>query len=177
MKIVIINGMPRAGKDTFVEFCQKHCTWCLNISTVDFVKDAARFCGWNGEKTPENRKFLSDLKDLLTKWNDIPYQKVINAIQLFEAEIKMYDFDPDKNAIVFIHCREPEEIQRFCDELGALSLLIQRPAVENNEQSNHADAEVMNYKYNFIISNEGSLKELEAKAYLFLTKLGIQNLK
>ena len=36
------------------------------ISTVDFVKQIARECGWDGVKTPRNRKFLSDLKDLLT---------------------------------------------------------------------------------------------------------------
>jgi dephospho-CoA kinase len=177
MRIIVINGRPRAGKDTFVEFCQKHCHWCLNVSTVDFVKKVANYCGWDGTKTPENRKFLSDLKDLLTQWDDIPYKKVCNEIALFQNRVRMYDFDPDTDAITFIHCREPKEIARLCEELGAQSLLITRDEVETNDQSNHADAEVYNYKYDYMIPNENTLQDLEEAAVRFLTALGIQHLK
>ena len=177
MKVVIINGIGGSGKDTFVELCQKHCHWCLNVSTVDFVKDVANFCGWDGNKNAKNRKFLSDLKDLLTEWDDVPFTKVCKKISLFESEMKMYDFDPNKDGIVFIHCREPKEISRFALELDAFSLLIRRPAVENNEQSNHADAEVFEYPYDFVIHNEGTLEELEERAVRFLESLGVENLK
>lgn len=177
MKVIIINGQPRAGKDLFVSKCQEHCHWCLNISTVDFVKEVASFCGWGGEKTAHNRKFLSDLKDLLTQWNDIPYQKVITRIGRYEAEIEAYDFDPNTEAIVFVHCREPKEIERFTKEIGAHSLLIRRPSIEKEKQSNHADAEVFNYNYDFTIANDGTVEELEEKAIAFLQELGIKNLK
>lgn len=177
MKIIVINGRPRAGKDTFVEFCQKHCNWCLNVSTVDFVKKVANYCGWDGTKTPENRKFLSDLKDLLTQWDDIPYKHVCNEITLFQNRVRMYDFDPDTDAIAFIHCREPEEIARLCEELGAQSLLITRDEVETNNQSNHADAGVYNYNYDYMIPNENTLQDLEEAAVRFLVALGIQHLK
>jgi dephospho-CoA kinase len=177
MRIIIINGRPRAGKDTFVEFCQKHCNWCLNISTVDFVKKIATCCGWDGAKTPENRKFLSDLKDLLTQWNDVPYKDVCNEIGLFKNRVIAYDFDPSTDAIAFVHCREPKEIARLCKELNAQSLLITRDEVETNDQSNHADAEVYNYNYDYIISNEGTLQDLENAAVRFLIGLDIQHLK
>lgn len=180
MKIIVINGRPRAGKDTFVEFCQKHCMWCLNISTVDFVKDVARYCGWNGEKTPENRKFLSDLKALLTEWDDVPFRKVGEAIIAFGSEMKIYDFDPDKDGIVFIHCREPEQIDRFKKELGAQALLISREEDEDDDDemlSNKSDANVYNYKYDYYISNEGTLQDLEDVAVRFLDGMGIKNLK
>ena len=177
MKIIVINGRPRAGKDTFVEFCQKHCMWCLNISTVDFVKDVARYCGWNGEKTPENRKFLSDLKALLTEWNDIPFKKVAEAIIAFGSEMKIYDFDPDRDGIVFIHCREPEQIDRFKKELGAQTLLISREEDDDEMFSNESDANVYNYKYEYYITNEGTLQDLEDVAVRFLDGMGIKNLK
>jgi hypothetical protein len=177
MRIIIINGRPRAGKDTFVEFCQKHCNWCLNVSTVDFVKKVANYCGWDGTKTPENRKFISDLKDLLTQWNDVPYKHVCNEIALFQNRVSMYDFDPDTDAIAFVHCREPKEIARLCEELGAQSLLITRDEVETSEQSNHADAEVYNYSYDYMIPNEDTLQDLEDAAVRFLAGLGIQHLK
>ena len=177
MQIVVINGMPRAGKDEFVKMCQKHCFWCFNLSTVDFVKEVAIMCGWDGTKTSENRKFLSDLKDLLTQWDDVPYKKIEREIQLIKARIESHDFNPEKAGIVFIHCREPKEIHRFVTEMGAATLLIRRPEIEGDEQSNHADAEVFDYPYNCIIYNNGTLKELEGKAYLFLTKMGINNLQ
>jgi hypothetical protein len=177
MKIIVINGMPRAGKDEFVKMCQKHCHWCFNFSTVDFVKEVATQCGWDGTKTPKNRKFLSDLKDLLTQWNDVPYKKIEHEIQFAATYMKNYDFDPNTDGIAFIHCREPKEIHRFVTEMGASTLLIRRPEIENKEQSNHADADVFDYPYHCVIRNDGTLEELEGKAYLFLTKMGINNLQ
>ena len=177
MKIVIINGQPRAGKDQFVTFCKKHYNWCLNLSTVDFVKEIAAMCGWDGTKTPNNRKFLSDLKDLLTNWNDVPYQKIKREIELFKREMKNYNFDPDEEGIIFIHCREPKEISRFVEEMGAYSLLIRRPEEETEEQSNHSDSQVFDFDYEFIIHNDGTLEELEGKTVTFLQVIGLKNLK
>ena len=174
MKIIVINGRPRAGKDTFVEFCKSHCSWCLNVSTVDFVKEVAKFCGWNGEKTAENRKFLSDLKDLLTQWNDVPFKKVSKEISAFVGEMTMYDFDPEIEGIIFIHCREPKEIARFHKELGAQTLLITRDEVEEEVQSNHADEEVDKYKYDYMIANDGTLQDLEEAAMHFLEAMDIK---
>ena len=174
MKIFVINGRPRAGKDQFVKFCKAHTHWCLNISTVDFVKEVAGHCGWDGTKTPENRKFLSDLKDLLTKWGDVPYKKVCREIQLFKGKMEIFGFNPAEDGVVFIHCREPKEIERLCKDLGAESLLMLRAAVEDEEQSNHADAEVFNYNYDYTISNEGTLEDLEDAAVRFLREMGVK---
>ena len=176
MQIVVINGAPTAGKDAFVSLCQKYLLWCGNFSTVDFVKEVAAYCGWDGTKTPENRAFLSDLKDLLTEWNDIPYKKIEQAILRYEGEAKIYDFESD-DVLCFVHCREPWEIQKFVDRLGAKTLLIRRPEVETNEQSNHADAGVFNYNYDYTIENDGTLWDLEKKAANFILELGYKNLR
>lgn len=167
MKVVIINGAPRAGKDTFVGLCQKHILWCANISTVDFVKQVARYCGWNGEKTPEDRAFLSDLKDLLTRWNDVPYQQVKREIALREAECDCQDFSTE-DLVIFVHCREPEEIARFVADYNAITLFISRPDMDGGPVSNHADAEVVNYDYDYTIVNDGTISRLEDKALDFI---------
>ena len=176
MQIIVINGMPRAGKDCFVNSCKKHTYWCLNVSTVDFVKEIAAECGWDGTKTPKNREFLSNLKDLLTKWGDVPYKKVLREIDLFRARMESHNFEPDKEGIVFIHCREPKEITKLVKNLNAHSLLIRRPAIENIEQSNHADAEVFNYEYDITIYNDGTFEDLYKKAVDFLRSLNVQHL-
>ena len=176
MQIIVINGMPRAGKDAFVSLCQKHLLWCGNFSTVDFVKEIAAKCGWDGTKTPHNRKFLSDLKDLLTEWNDVPFHKIELEIMCYEKQAEAYDFSSD-DVLCFVHCREPWEIQKFVDILGAKTLLIRRPEIEENQQSNHADAEVFNYEYDYTIDNCGSLAQLELLAVSFLKQLGYKNLR
>ena len=171
MQIIVINGMPTAGKDLFVSYCQKHLLWCGNFSTVDFVKELAAIAGWDGTKTPKNREFLSNLKDLLTVWNDVPYKDIERKINLYKNEALSYDFSED-DILCFIHCREPEEITRFEKDMGAKSLLIRRPGIENNEQSNHADSDVFFHVYDYKIMNDGTKEELEQKAIEFLKELG-----
>ena len=71
--IYVVNGSPGAGKTTFETNVQKCMgdSFCYILSTVDFVKEIAKKCGWDGTKDLKNRKFLSDLKDLLTNWNNV----------------------------------------------------------------------------------------------------------
>lgn len=169
MKVYIINGYAESGKDTFVSYCQDIIgkVFCLNISTVDFVKEIATQCGWNGTKTPENRKFLSDLKDLLTEWNDVPFKKIKKAITCFERELEEYNLG--NRGFVFIHCREPAEIQRLKEAFKAKTIFIERKEVEKIA-SNHADRDVEKYKYDFYIKNNSTLENLKASAKKFIEK-------
>ena len=170
MKYFIINGRPRSGKDTFVNFCLEELgAFGKLISTVDFVKKIAIKCGWDKTKTPKNRKFLSDLKDLLTNWGDVPYKKTLQEIDMFKFDLDYWDVS-DKG-VVFIMCREPKEIERFERELNAKSVLIRRASVEFEQQSNHADSEVLNHKYDYVIENNGTIDELKEKAKEFLKNL------
>lgn len=170
MKYFIINGRPRSGKDTFVNFCLEELgAFGKLISTVDFVKKIATKCGWDGTKDSKNRKFLSDLKDLLTNWGDVPYKKTLQEIDMFKFDLDYWDVS-DKG-VVFIMCREPKEIERFERELNAKSVLIWCASVEFEQQSNHADSEVLNHRYNYIIENDGTVDELKEKAKEFLKNL------
>lgn len=165
MKIFVVNGLPQAGKTTFERACAKHYSGEVKIvSTVDFVKYVAAICGWDGTKTPQNRKFLSDLKALLLEWNDVPWKKVVSELKIFAEEERSHKYE----TIVFIDSREPMEIARFSRELNAESILITRPDLHVEAQSNSSDANVFNYDYDYIISNDGTVAEWEEKAELFL---------
>lgn len=159
----------QSGKDTFVELCRKFMgdAFLLNISTVDKVKEIATACGWDGTKTPENRKFLSDLKALLTDWADVPLKDIISKVEAFKREFERYDVS-DKGAFVFIHCREPEEIRKLVKALGARTLLIRRTAAEHVSASNQSDADVLNYNYDAVVMNNGTLADLEHQAEYFI---------
>ncbi len=160
MKIAIVNGRGASGKTTFETMVQKIATArdkkVKVISTITYVKEVAKLVGWDGGKTPEDRRFLSDLKDALTRWKDVPYQKVKEAIKIYQ------DYDVD---LLFIDCREPEEIARFVNDYGALTILVQRGEFEL--LGNHADDNVMNYQYDVVIDNNRGLDELMQEATIF----------
>ena len=160
MKIAIVNGRGASGKTTFETMVQKIAAArgkkVKVISTIIYVKEVAKLFGWDGSKTPEDRRFLSDLKDALTRWKDLPYQKVKGFIEIYEQS------DTD---LLFIDCREPEEIARFVNDYGALTILVQRGEFEL--LGNHADDNVMNYQYDVVIDNNRGLDELMQEATIF----------
>mgnify|MGYP003532937932 FL=1 len=82
MKVIIINGAPGVGKTTFENYCIKYAkTNCFKVSTIDYVKYvAASCCGWTHEKTLKDRKFLSELKQIMTDYNNYPYIKTLEII-------------------------------------------------------------------------------------------------
>ena len=173
VKVVVVNGRPGVGKTEFERQCAAQCNlfhrttgfslgrdlWIDVTSTVDFVKEIATECGWDGTKTLENRKFLSDLKDLLTKWDDVPYKMIVNRVNSLPS---INDW------IMFVDCREPAEIQNLKEGLNATTLLIRRPGDDETETSNHADAGVFNYKYDLTIENNSDIIDLEKKAKDFI---------
>lgn len=169
MKVIIINGHGGCGKDTFVKYFIQHAgvNYVLNVSTVDYIKKVALDLGWNNNKDDISRCYLSELKDMATYWGDIPHWDVVKKTNDFYHDLQEYGVE--KEGVVFIHCREPNEIQRLVDGLSARysvhTLLIRRPT--NKIYGNHADDDVENYDYDYIINNDTNLADLSAKAKEF----------
>lgn len=171
MKIVIINGAASVGKDLFVKQCKDLIGdfRCFNYSTVDFVKYVAVCAGWKGHKTPEDRAFLSDLKKLLAQWHDLPYEKTKREIRDCCALAAKYDTLDE--SVIFIHCREPQEIERFVEEFGATTLLVERKTAECPEPSNDSDKNVYDFTYDCIVENSGTVDDLKDSARTYLTEV------
>lgn len=161
--IIIINGSGGIGKDTFVDLCSKYAS-VINYSSVKEIKEIATQLGWTGGKTEKDRKFLSDLKLLSADYNDFPYRCILKQIKNF--------LNQDEKEILFIHSRNIPEIERIVKEFSheIFTLLITREQVEKIT-SNIADADVENYNYDFIISNNGSINELDGIAKNFVSSL------
>lgn len=173
MKIFIVNGAPGSGKTTFEQLCQKintpHKTWI--ISTIDPIKQAAERMGWDGQKDPKSRRFLSDLKDLATEYNDCSLNYCLKEIELLKSYIESVDMtDKSDDFIMFIDCREPAEIDKLKKATGAQTLCIRRSSAAGQKFSNHADAEVYNYAYDYVIENDGTLDDFAVVALEFLEK-------
>lgn len=172
-QIFIINGSGGVGKDTFVELVSielndrlKRFHTVVNFSSVDRVKEIAREIGWDGRKTEKNRKFLSDLKTLCSSYYDMPFQSMKNKMKEFMKS--------EDGQVLFLHIREPKEIKRAVDEFMAKSVLVIRDSV-TCILSNESDKNVYDYKYDFVIDNNGTIEELREKAKQFINDILIQS--
>lgn len=167
MKIFIVNGIGSSGKSSFEQYVQEVTKdrTVIITSIIDYVKDIATCAGWDGGKTMADRKFLSNLKDILTEWNDSPMQEIINQVE----DIRVHEGD---DSIVFIDMREPDDIDRFIanskDEVS--TILVRRTEKEGTSYGNHADDNVFNYNYDIVIENNKDLLDLRSAAVTFSAK-------
>ena len=157
--VFVVNGKPRAGKDTFAMILN-HYMDVYKYSAVTKVKEIATLCGWDGQKEERDRKFLHELKMLTSEYSDMSHQDVVN-------EINKYRNGEIEADVFVVDVREPEDIKRLVEEVGALTIFIENnnvPAIT----SNAADANVENFEYDFVIPNNGTMKEFEDEIKLFM---------
>ena len=171
MKILIINGKPRTGKSTFCKSAIQKSGLVYQYSTVDEIKKLAILLGWDGVKDEKGRKFLSDLKDATSAYNDLPRQHILKQIKKYQ---ELYKDEPLalKNMVFLIHSREPDDIDKWRDEYGAKAILIKgNLKLDNIEWNNHADDEVFDCIYDYIIDNTESLDEWKKTAAWFINEI------
>lgn len=159
-KVYVTNGSAGSGKDTFAEFLSKYIS-VFKYSSIDLVKEMFETVGISKDnKTEKKRKLWSDGKDILTQYDDIPFKDIASIVT---------DFKNNKieTEVLLIDIREPEEIARAVETFGAETILVRKPDAKKIE-SNHADRDVENYEYDYIIENDGTLEQIERVAKLFI---------
>ncbi|MBQ7333801.1 MAG: hypothetical protein IJW38_05590 [Clostridia bacterium] len=151
---IVINGKGGVGKDTLCELAAKHFK-IKNVSSITPIKEIASLCGWSGEKSDKARKFLSDLKRLTIDYNDFP---TVWAVRQYE------EFLTSDEEIIFLHVREPEEIEKFVKATGsaAKTLLIRGgERMTKTDYGNVSDDRVEDYSYDYYFINDKTLEEAE----------------
>ena len=125
--------------------------------------------GWKREKDSKSRKFLSDLKKASIEYNNFPLKYITERIDYF---YNCWDFDSKE--FLFIHIREPEEIDKvkdYCKEhvpkAKIKTLLIKRPGI--GDYGNNSDDNTENYNYDFTFINDCAREELEEKFMSFFS--------
>lgn len=183
-KVVIINGKPQSGKDTFCKYAQGYCdddesANTLIISSVDPLKEMLTQLGWDGTKTDKIRGMLMDMKQLWVQNQDGPTMFLFNNILEFHKACT-----GDDN-IVFVHIREPEEIKKLVNALtgfesmgiDVISLLVIRKGGEDTPnqpaETRRSDDEALinSYEYDVTINNDEDLIKLQELAAEFVDKL------
>lgn len=172
LRVVIINGKPGAGKTTFENMCCEILgeAYSRKRSTIDKVKEIAKEAGWNGEKTPEARKMLSDLKNIFTQYNDMPLYDIVKYLNNWENDLAYYGVGNQPH-VLFVDDREPWHIEKLKQALNAITVLIRRPGDEDVETSNDSDENVFNYEYDYLIENYKGLNDLRNFAQIFVNSI------
>lgn len=162
--IIVVNGKPRAGKDTFALILNEYYS-VYKYSIIDKIKTIAIDCGWRGGKTEKDRKFLADLKDLTDEYDDVSFRDIMEKIADF------YD-DKIEEDILIIDMRSPKDIDRLRELVDVITVYIENENVPDIS-SNEADANVANYDYDFVITNNSTIEDFRRviEAFLMFIKL------
>ena len=153
--VIVINGSGGVGKDTMCDFAAEYYSVKV-ISAITPVKKIAKRCGWNGEKDEKSRRFLSELKDLLIRFNDLPNRYLLKKTGKFARD--------QKHEVLFVHIREIPEIEKYISgvreqlqgqELRIATLLVTRR--DSRKWNNASDDKVADYDYDFVYGNDKPL--------------------
>lgn len=132
------------------------------LSSVDFVKEVAKFAGWDGVKDDRGRLFLSQLKSIMTIYDDIPF-KIMKK--------KVEEFRNNDSEILFLDIREIDEVKKAVRQFGAETIIVKRPN-NRNPISNDSDRYVECYDdYTYLLNNDSDLDALDNKASGFVEYL------
>lgn len=180
LTVIVINGAPQSGKDTFVQMFKKlNDAPVGNINAADKVKSVMRRIGWDGRtKDEETRNMMALMQDYAIKHGDIPTTDMIIKVNNFYIEESAHK---DHTAI-FVHIRKKSEIDKFIrclrvdwdishyvGKLKIIKLLIRRDGVDVACNSHDAEAAKANdCDYDVVINNNSTLDDLQKHVVRFI---------
>lgn len=156
-KAFILNGVAESGKDEVYKIFKKYfkndyTRFIFNISTIDSIR---KFLADYGliEKTNEWREGMSSIKNSIEKID----KNAINDLIIKTIEDKIF-YVLTKDKFIFIHCREPHNIEYLKKELSKFvetkTILVIRPNVIGKFQCDKDDFEIISrYDYDYTFLN------------------------
>jgi len=173
MKVVLVCGKARQGKDTLADFLteayeakgKKVC----HLAYGAYIKYyASKYFGWDGKEETKPRSLLNQLGTEIIREKIDPYFHVNRVIQ--DIEVLSYFFD----VAIISDIREPIEIttpkERFSD---VVSIHIARPEfvseLTDEQKKHYTECALDSFDdYDFRVLNDGTLEDLKNKAYHFV---------
>lgn len=170
MKVFSISGKAQNGKDTFAIFAKEYLEnknyKVLICHYGDLVKYTCQtFFNWNGIKDKLGRTILQKVG------TDNIRSRFPNFWVEYIAKI-LYIFNDEWDYVLIPDTRFPNEINVLNDfSLNVKSIKIDRPNFDNGltkKQKNHiSETALDNYKFDYIIKNDGNLNDFKSKVFEF----------
>lgn len=180
--ILIINGYPGAGKDTFADVvvgALSDIGWhARSVSSIDPIRAMLRKEGIPVDrKGPAERKLMSDVKAAFNAYDRYADRLAVKAALDFVQR-------PGDRAI-FVHVREPDSIE-FMDgivqqanpsgKFWFTTVFIERQ-FDSAVLSNDSDRGVEAHEYTFRVFNNDTREKFEEAAELFAQTLNTTELE
>lgn len=178
-KVIIINGAPQSGKDTFANLAGEYCDLneianVFNLSSVEPIKDMLEAFGWDGEKTDDVRNIISNIKKIWISAQNGPTMFLMHNILQFHMA------HTGEDNIIFCHVREPEEIDKIKNAIAGMDTMgidiMTMFIIRNNGTNENAcDSDnpklISKYSYDKIIYNNEDLAKYDEKICSFIEEL------
>lgn len=171
--IIIVNGPPRTGKDTFIEILTSMLR-AKNIavdafSSIDPVRDMLTAAGFDlSKKTETDRKLLAVVGAAVEEHSSWRMRQCIDRICDFAFSVA----NP-ADSVMFLHIREPANIATIRQWASATygvhtccTVFIESIRAEK-VISNSSDAGVKDMGYDYTVPNNGSLADLLDTTMIF----------
>lgn len=172
---IIVNGYPRAGKDTAVSMMRQYLdTWTplfsKEVSSIDPVRNVLKGLDIDvTQKTPADRLLLATIGDAIEQHSQAKTAYCVEEATGFWAL-------EGGDGVVFMHIREPAMIKRISRKLRDRGASVFTVFVEGNRaekmHDNAADNGVEGFEYSHRIHNNGTREQLYQEAKRVLCEMG-----
>lgn len=174
MKVIVISGHARHGKDTLARMMKDYLEACDNNVLIthfgDFLKYICKtLFDWDGKKDDAGRSLLQYVgTEIIRKQQpDFFADFLVNILNLFPNE---WDY------VLIPDCRFPNEITCFRENgFDVRHIRIHRPNFDsglNKQQLNHpSETALDNYSADYYVLNDSTRENLKDKALEIINKI------
>ena len=175
MRIILIGGKARSGKDTIGDFIieqleSKNKKVC-KIQVGQYIKYyAQKYFGWDGSEETKPRELLIHLGTDIIR-NKIDENFHINRL-LEDIKVLSYYYD----YFVVSDIRFPIEIEKIkenYDNVVSIKMIRESDELTSDQKENRTETSLDNYdNFDYVIINDKSLDDLKEKAKEILQEIG-----
>ena len=175
MKIILIGGKANSGKDSTAEYIDEYYRSrgldVVNIQIAYYIKMYAKqIAKWDGDNETKPRQLLQDLGTELIRKQIDEYFFIKRILQDIDVYSRYFD------VITISDGRMPEEFEEIKKAYPeTISLHITRPGyvshLTKGQKAHLTESLVDDIKYEYEVVNDGTLEDLEEKAYKLCRKV------
>lgn len=175
MKIYLIGGKARSGKDTISDYIEeelksKNKKVC-RLQVSSYIKYYAKtYFGWDGSEETKPRELLIKLGTDIIR-NKIDENFHINRL-LQDIEVLSYFFD----YFIVSDIRFPVEIEKVKErysDVVTIKMIRESNELTSDQKKNRTETSLDDYdKFDYIIENNKSLEDLKERAKEILQEIG-----
>ncbi len=174
MKVILINGASKSGKDTVAEILKNHYSKVygeeevLVVPNAQKVKECAtEYFDWDGEKDDKGKRLLIDISAVGYKYDPHHWE-----IQTHKTCLNYSKQFTEVEVLIVPDWRYLSTYDYFAGMYGndyVITIRVERPNYDNGYaeyvQNDATEQEFLDHCYDSVLLNSSTLESLTAKVY------------